>query len=114
VTLAEVVVESNIGTFRARAASPKKNSCQNAAARGLIAIELDRLMATELRYTNRDSQFEDPKGDILRSNFRTVLHRHKWPLMTMRDHLSFAPPGVIGKTALLHHLRHLAAPVRIH
>ena len=42
----------------------------------LIAIELDRLMATELRYNySRFPNVEILEGDILKIDFRTVLHR---------------------------------------
>jgi 16S rRNA (adenine1518-N6/adenine1519-N6)-dimethyltransferase len=53
----------------------------------LIAIELDRLMATELRYNyTRFANVEILEGDILKIDFRTVLHRTIGPLNDLRPH----------------------------
>jgi len=62
----------------------------------LIAIELDRLMATELRYTySRFPNVEILEGDILKIDFRTVLHRTIGPLNDLRP-LKPSRASVIG------------------
>src|SRR5690242_15123295 len=51
----------------------------------LIAIELDRMLATELRYKySRFPNVEILEGDILKIDFRTVLHRTIGPLNDLR------------------------------
>ncbi|HEY6273010.1 MAG TPA: 16S rRNA (adenine(1518)-N(6)/adenine(1519)-N(6))-dimethyltransferase RsmA [Terriglobales bacterium] len=56
-----------------------------ASAGRLIAIELDRMLATELRYKySRDPQIEILEGDVLRIDFRTVLNRTIGPLNDLR------------------------------
>jgi 16S rRNA (adenine1518-N6/adenine1519-N6)-dimethyltransferase len=51
----------------------------------LIAIELDRMLATELRYKySRDPRIEILEGDVLRIDFRTVLNRTIGPLNDLR------------------------------
>ncbi len=62
----------------------------------LIAIELDRLMATELRYTySRFPNVEILEGDILKIDFRTVLHRTIGPLNDLRP-LKPSRASVVG------------------
>jgi 16S rRNA (adenine1518-N6/adenine1519-N6)-dimethyltransferase len=62
----------------------------------LIAIELDRLMATELRYNySRFPHVEILEGDILKIDFRTVLHRTIGPLNDLRP-LKPSRASVIG------------------
>jgi 16S rRNA (adenine1518-N6/adenine1519-N6)-dimethyltransferase len=62
----------------------------------LIAIELDRLMATELRYNyTRFANVEILEGDILKIDFRTVLHRTIGPLNDLRP-LKPSRASVIG------------------
>jgi 16S rRNA (adenine1518-N6/adenine1519-N6)-dimethyltransferase len=62
----------------------------------LIAIELDRLLATELRYTySRFPNVEILEGDILKIDFRTVLHRTIGPLNDLRP-LKPSRASVIG------------------
>jgi 16S rRNA (adenine1518-N6/adenine1519-N6)-dimethyltransferase len=62
----------------------------------LIAIELDRLMATELRYNySRFPNVEILEGDILKIDFRTVLHRTIGPLNDLRP-LKPSRASVIG------------------
>jgi len=62
----------------------------------LIAIELDRLMATELRYAySRFPNVEILEGDILKIDFRTVLHRTIGPLNDLRP-LKPSRASVIG------------------
>jgi 16S rRNA (adenine1518-N6/adenine1519-N6)-dimethyltransferase len=62
----------------------------------LIAIELDRLMATELRYNySRFANVEILEGDILKIDFRTVLHRTIGPLNDLRP-LKPSRASVIG------------------
>ena len=54
-------------------------------AERLIAIELDRMLATELRYKySRFPNVEILEGDILKIDFRTVLHRTIGPLNDLR------------------------------
>jgi 16S rRNA (adenine1518-N6/adenine1519-N6)-dimethyltransferase len=56
-----------------------------ARAGRLIAIELDRMLATELRYRySRDFRVEVLEGDVLRVDFRTVLNRTIGPLNDLR------------------------------
>ena len=51
----------------------------------LIAIELDRMLATELRYRySRYPNLEILEGDVLKIDFRTVLHRTIGPLNDLR------------------------------
>jgi 16S rRNA (adenine1518-N6/adenine1519-N6)-dimethyltransferase len=51
----------------------------------LIAIELDRMLATELRYKySRLGNVEVLEGDVLKIDFRTVLHRTIGPLNDLR------------------------------
>lgn len=51
----------------------------------LIAIELDRMLATELRYKySRLGTVEVLEGDVLKIDFRTVLHRTIGPLDDLR------------------------------
>ena len=56
-----------------------------ARAERLIAIELDRMLATELRYNySRSPQVEILEGDVLSIDFRTVLNRVIGPLTDLR------------------------------
>jgi 16S rRNA (adenine1518-N6/adenine1519-N6)-dimethyltransferase len=56
-----------------------------AQAGHLIAIELDRMLATELRYKHaRNPKMEILEGDVLRIDFRTVLNRTIGPLGDLR------------------------------
>jgi len=65
-------------------------------ARRLIAIELDRMMATQLRYDYaRYSHVEIIEADVLSLDFRTVLNRTIGPLNDLRP-LKPAPARVIG------------------
>jgi 16S rRNA (adenine1518-N6/adenine1519-N6)-dimethyltransferase len=51
----------------------------------LIAVELDRMLATELRYLHsRNSRVEIIEGDILNIDFRTLLNRTIGPLNDLR------------------------------
>jgi 16S rRNA (adenine1518-N6/adenine1519-N6)-dimethyltransferase len=51
----------------------------------VIAIELDRMLATELRVQySRDPKLEVLEGDVLKIDFRTVLHRTIGPLGDLR------------------------------
>lgn len=51
----------------------------------LIAIELDRMLATELRYKySRHPNIEVLEGDVLKIDFRTVLNRTIGPLNDLR------------------------------
>ncbi|HEY6969048.1 MAG TPA: 16S rRNA (adenine(1518)-N(6)/adenine(1519)-N(6))-dimethyltransferase RsmA, partial [Candidatus Angelobacter sp.] len=51
----------------------------------VIAIELDRMLATQLRMKYaRDSKLEVLEGDVLAIDFRTVLHRTIGPLGDLR------------------------------
>lgn len=51
----------------------------------LIAIELDRMLATELRFKySRYPNVEVLEGDVLKIDFRTVLHRTIGPLNDLR------------------------------
>jgi len=54
-------------------------------ARRLIAVELDRMMSTELRFRYRlQSQVEIIEADVLKLDFRTVLNRTIGPLNDLR------------------------------
>lgn len=56
-----------------------------ARAGHLIAIELDRMLAAELRYKHaRNPNIEILEGDVLRIDFRTVLNRSIGPLHDLR------------------------------
>jgi 16S rRNA (adenine1518-N6/adenine1519-N6)-dimethyltransferase len=56
-----------------------------ARAGRLIAIELDRMLAAELRYRHaRNPRVEIIEGDVLRIDFRTVLNRTIGPLNDLR------------------------------
>jgi 16S rRNA (adenine1518-N6/adenine1519-N6)-dimethyltransferase len=56
-----------------------------ARAGHLIAIELDRMLATELRYKHtRNPKVEILEADVLRIDFRTVLNRTIGPLGDLR------------------------------
>lgn len=51
----------------------------------LIAVELDRMLATELRYKySRYPNIEILEGDVLKIDFRTVLNRTIGPLNDLR------------------------------
>lgn len=67
---------------------PGKGALTDALARRagrLIAIELDRMLATELRYKySRFPNIEILEGDVLTIDFRTVLHRTIGPLNDLR------------------------------
>jgi len=65
-------------------------------ARRLIAVELDRMMATQLRYDYaRHEHVEIIEADVLSLDFRTVLNRTIGPLNDLRP-LKPAPARVIG------------------
>ena len=65
-------------------------------ARRLIAVELDRMMATQLRYDYaRYPHVEIIEADVLSLDFRTVLNRTIGPLNDLRP-LKPAPARVIG------------------
>jgi 16S rRNA (adenine1518-N6/adenine1519-N6)-dimethyltransferase len=65
-------------------------------AHRLIAIELDRMMAAQLRYDYaRYPQVEIIEADVLSLDFRTVLNRTIGPLNDLRP-LKPAPARVIG------------------
>lgn len=62
----------------------------------LIAIELDRMLATELRYKySRFPNVEILEGDVLTIDFRTVLHRTIGPLDDLRP-IKPSPARVVG------------------
>jgi 16S rRNA (adenine1518-N6/adenine1519-N6)-dimethyltransferase len=62
----------------------------------LIAVELDRMMATQLRYDYaRYPHVEIIEADVLSLDFRTVLNRTIGPLNDLRP-LKPAPARVIG------------------
>lgn len=62
----------------------------------LIAIELDRLLATQLRFNySRQPQVEIIEGDVLKLDFRTVLNRTIGPLNDLRP-LKPARARVVG------------------
>jgi 16S rRNA (adenine1518-N6/adenine1519-N6)-dimethyltransferase len=65
-------------------------------SRRLIAIELDRMMSTQLRYDySRYTHVEIIEGDVLSLDFRTVLNRTIGPLNDLRP-LKPDPARVIG------------------
>lgn len=65
-------------------------------ARRLIAVELDRMMSTELRFKYRlQPQVEIIEADVLKLDFRTVLNRTIGPLNDLRP-LKPAPARVVG------------------
>jgi 16S rRNA (adenine1518-N6/adenine1519-N6)-dimethyltransferase len=67
-----------------------------ARAGRLIAIEIDRMLATELRYNySRNSRVEILEGDVLNIDFRTVLNRTIGPLTDLRP-VSQTRARVIG------------------
>lgn len=75
----------------------------------VIAIELDRMLATELRMKySRDSKIEVLEGDVLAIDFRTVLHRTIGPLGDLRPekperaHVVGNLPYYITSDILLH------------
>ena len=54
-------------------------------AKRLIAVELDRMMATELRFKYRlQPHVEIIEADVLKLDFRTVLNRTIGPLNDLR------------------------------
>lgn len=62
----------------------------------LIVIELDRLLATELRFNySRQPHVEIIEGDVLKLDFRTVLNRTIGPLNDLRP-LKPARARVVG------------------
>ena len=62
----------------------------------LIAIEFDRLLATELRFNySRQPHVEIIEGDVLKLDFRTVLNRTIGPLNDLRP-LKPARARVVG------------------
>lgn len=62
----------------------------------LIAIELDRLLATELRFKySRFDNVEILEGDVLKIDFRTVLRRSAGPLTDLRP-VKPEPARVVG------------------
>jgi 16S rRNA (adenine1518-N6/adenine1519-N6)-dimethyltransferase len=65
-------------------------------ARRLIAVEFDRILATELRFKYRlQPQVEIIEADVLKLDFRTVLNRTIGPLNDLRP-LKPAPARVVG------------------
>jgi 16S rRNA (adenine1518-N6/adenine1519-N6)-dimethyltransferase len=65
-------------------------------ARRLIAVEFDRILATELRYRYRlQPQVEIIEADVLKLDFRTVLNRTIGPLNDLRP-LKPSPARVVG------------------
>jgi 16S rRNA (adenine1518-N6/adenine1519-N6)-dimethyltransferase len=62
----------------------------------LIAIELDRILATELRFKySRFENVEILEGDVLKIDFRTVLRRSAGPLTDLRP-VKPEPARVVG------------------
>src|ERR1700757_3089372 len=62
----------------------------------LIAVELDRMLAAELRYNYRlQPHVEIIEADVLKLDFRTVLNRTIGPLNDLRP-LKPAPARVVG------------------
>jgi 16S rRNA (adenine1518-N6/adenine1519-N6)-dimethyltransferase len=62
----------------------------------LIAIELDRILATQLRFTfSRQPHVEIIEADVLKVDFRTILNRTIGPLHDLRP-LKPAPARVVG------------------
>lgn len=78
---------------------PGKGALTQALARRakrLIAVELDRMMSTELRFKYRlQPQVEIIEGDVLKLDFRTVLNRTIGPLNDLRP-LKPSPARVVG------------------
>ena len=75
----------------------------------LIAIELDRMLATELRYNfTRQTNIEVLEGDVLKIDFTTVLNRTIGPLNDLRPvkpsraHVVGNLPYYITSDILLH------------
>ena len=65
-------------------------------AKRLIAVEFDRILATELRFKYRlKSHVEIIEADVLKLDFRTVLHRTIGPLNDLRP-LKPSPARVVG------------------
>jgi 16S rRNA (adenine1518-N6/adenine1519-N6)-dimethyltransferase len=65
-------------------------------AKRLIAVEMDRMMSTELRFKYRlQPQVEIIEADVLKLDFRTVLNRTIGPLNDLRP-LKPAPARVVG------------------
>ena len=65
-------------------------------AKRLIAVELDRMMATELRFKYRlQPHVEIIEADVLKLDFRTVLNRTIGPLNDLRP-LKPSPAHVVG------------------
>jgi 16S rRNA (adenine1518-N6/adenine1519-N6)-dimethyltransferase len=62
----------------------------------VIAIELDRMLAAQLRFTYADQpKLEVLEGDVLTIDFRTVLHRIIGPLTDLRP-IKSAPARLVG------------------
>jgi 16S rRNA (adenine1518-N6/adenine1519-N6)-dimethyltransferase len=62
----------------------------------LIAIEIDRMMAAQLRYEySRQPHVEIIEADVLKLDFRTILNRTIGPLNDLRP-LKPAPARVVG------------------
>jgi 16S rRNA (adenine1518-N6/adenine1519-N6)-dimethyltransferase len=78
---------------------PGKGALTEALARRakrLIAVELDRMLATELRFKYRlQPRVEIIEADVLKLDFRTVLNRTIGPLNDLRP-LKPAPAHVVG------------------
>jgi 16S rRNA (adenine1518-N6/adenine1519-N6)-dimethyltransferase len=78
---------------------PGKGALTQALARRakrLIAVELDRMMSAELRFKYRlQPQVEIIEADVLKLDFRTVLHRTIGPLNDLRP-LKPSPARVVG------------------
>ena len=65
-------------------------------AKRLIAVELDRMMSAELRFKYRlQPHVEIIEADVLKLDFRTVLHRTIGPLNDLRP-LKPSPARVVG------------------
>ena len=65
-------------------------------AKRLIAVELDRMMATQLRFQYRlQPRVEIIEADVLKLDFRTVLNRTIGPLNDLRP-LKPSPARVVG------------------
>lgn len=78
---------------------PGKGALTQALARRakrLIAVELDRMMSAELRFKYRlQPHVEIIEADVLKLDFRTVLHRTIGPLNDLRP-LKPSPARVVG------------------
>jgi 16S rRNA (adenine1518-N6/adenine1519-N6)-dimethyltransferase len=78
---------------------PGKGALTQALARRakrLIAVELDRMLSTELRFKYRlQPQVEIIEADVLKLDFRTVLNRTIGPLNDLRP-LKPSPARVVG------------------